>query len=323
MSNNNAIYAGLIYTDSHTCIEPTKMLKFCGKQLQMFNPILTDTMVIEETCADKLSNWKVTFFCGSTFSQTLSFELLKKVYAECKSEFDSYYPEIQEKTKVGLSAKVAIITNVSTDTLDDDCQRASWFVRNSSTLKQEHLKILPSQWRHIDGRGLVLLEKFDGNMHQAKRIILLQMLALAYYQSFQQINERLSEAVDKSDIKEIEELYESATEFSARYYFFNPVQFSRYPTYRAWHDISLAYELNDKYEETLKQIQQVYSIMNYRYERRLEADKETKANLEKEREKTELRYKERQQRAAEKRNYLLAIFGLIISIISLYDVFFK
>ncbi|WP_299068134.1 hypothetical protein [uncultured Psychrobacter sp.] len=128
-------------------------------------------------------------------------------------------PKVNKETVV---ANIALVDGLSkAEDITHICESASKFVCNNKAVTKEHLKNLPSERRYIDGKGLILLKKYSSNtgeVDQPKRQILLLMLAVAYYQAFQQISEELALALalEKSDeVDKIEELYESAARFNA------------------------------------------------------------------------------------------------------------
>lgn len=156
---------------------------------------------------------------------------------------------------------------------------ASQFIRGSGTLDKEQLKELPNEWRSIDGRGLALFGKKSNFVAQAKREIFLVMFGIAYYRALQQINDDLATMLlGKYDIEQLDELYKDASEFNACYYFHNPIEFSRYPTFKAWQDIREAYHLQAKNQEVTSQLVQVHQILSYRQQKQENQISETRNN---------------------------------------------
>ena len=135
------------------------------------------------------------------------------------------------------------------------CEDASHFVRSSKSLKCDSIIEASNGWRHVDGGGLLSINKYTCAKQQ-RRITLLLMLAIAYFRAFQKINEELAEALQSTDdIDKIEKIFSIASKFNARYYFFNPVQVLSYHTYKCWEDIHDSFDLQSKYQETNDQIQ--------------------------------------------------------------------
>lgn len=292
-------YFAIVERQKSRMFDETSWPKFCGKNLKIFNTILTNTLEIEEVYqSDIINNWKVTFFKDSHFSQTLEFKVVQDDFFDKK-------PDVVALSGVDrdvISAKIAIITSSNELKKEHYCKNASWFVRESLTLKQDNLKELPSEWRHVDGRGMVLLEKHN-SLDQPKRKVLLLMLAVAYSQAFQQINEELANALKPpANLENIEELYERAAEFNARYYFFNPVKLTNYPTYNCWQDIREAYQLPVQYSELNEQIEQVHSILSHRKKQKDDIESQSRQQ------KNEKWYKN------------ITLVGLLLSVLGLIEV---
>lgn len=281
-----------------------KWPQFCGKNLKIFNSILTDTLEIEESYKqDGLNDWKVTFFKDSPFSQTLALQTVdeKPLTGTMCSIATS------KVNKESVAANIALVDRLNkAEDITHICESASKFVCNNKAVTKEHLKNLPSERRYIDGKGLILLKKYSSNtgeVDQPKRQILLLMLAVAYYQAFQQISEELALALEKSDeVDKIEELYESAARFNARYYFFNPVKINNYATFTCWQDIRDAYKLQTQYHELNQQIEQVHSILGHRRKQR-----EEKESIERQQE-NESWYKK------------ITVLGLVLSLLGIIEV---
>lgn len=304
--------------DNHLSIENLPS-KFCGQNLNLFNPILKQTLTIADDYDNgAINNWKVTFFNDSIFVQTLEFKVVKTDLFENKDEVKT----ILRKDFNSIVAKVAIITGVDTlESVKEGIRSASWLIRDSLSLKTSDLNQLSNEWRHIDGRGLIVLEKFEG-IKQPKRKILLVMLAVAYYQALQKINEQLAQILQPPiDIKEVEALFAEAAKFNARYYFFNPVQLSSYPTYRCWEDISEAYELSIKYREVNEQMEQVHRILNHQKQKQLKEERQSKLVLKHEEQARIDAERLNQQKRAEKLNFNIAVFGTVLTLFSLIEVF--
>lgn len=254
--------------------------KFCGSNLKIFNSILTDTLEINEEFEStseegnkELSDWKVTFFKDNIFAQTLKLKVVHKGFFDSKPDV----VKISKTDRDSIAAKVALMTNTNEKNNEYNCKNASWFVCGNQAIKHNHLNVLPREWRHIDGNGLIILDKF-GNLDYPKKHILMLMLAIAYTQAFEEISEKLAAALKpiKSEVETIEfdkqamerveyieKLYAQAAEFNARYYFLNPVRINNYPTFQCWQDIREAYQLQTQYHELNEQIDQVYSILSH------------------------------------------------------------
>ena len=281
-----------------------KWPQFCDKNLKIFNSILTDTLEIEEEYKqDGLNDWKVTFFKDSPFSQTLALQTVDE-QSLTGTMCSITTSKVNKETVV---ANIALVDGLSkAEDITHICESASKFVCNNKVVTKEHLKNLPSERRYIDGKGLILLKKYSSNtgeVDQPKRQILLLMLAVAYYQAFQQISEELALALEKSDeVDKIEELYESAARFNARYYFFNPVKINNYATFTCWQDIRDAYKLQTQYHELNQQIEQVHSILGHRRKQR-----EEKESIERQQE-NESWYKN------------ITLLGVFLSVLGLVEV---
>ncbi|WP_386686682.1 hypothetical protein [Lonepinella sp. MS14437] len=277
----------LTISRENTALSTQPHLMLCGENISFLNPILKNSTLIEQS--EDFFTMKVTFFKGSRFSQTLESKVLcsetklfcnKNQLPECK------YPCL---------GKVVIATEIKQ--IDVELiKNISWFIRGSETLKQESLKELPNEWRIIDGRGMALLEKYPQSLKQSCRQLFLVMLGLAYYYALQQINEELSRVLAKSDnTSELDQLYSDASIFNASYYFYNPIEFSRYATFRTWQDVREAYHLEQKNKEITSQLAQVHQILSY-------TEQKNEQILDKLRDKK------------------IAWFGGIISALSLFEV---
>lgn len=147
------------------------------------------------------------------------------------------------------------------------------------------------------------------------------MLAVAYHEAFQQINEKLAEALEyPDDVKKIQDLYAEASIFNARYFFFNPIQLTKYPTYRCWQDFSEAYQLAIRYRETNEQLEQVYRILRYQKQEKDEINKHEQLKLRQEGQHQLEQAKLEQQKNSDKLNFKIAAFGLILSLFGLVEV---
>ena len=166
-------------------------------------------------------------------------------------------------------------------------KNSSWFIRNSDSLDKNEFFHLSNEWRAIDGRGMAIFESF-GTVTNAYRQVFLIMLALAYYRALHKISEELANVLAKPDnIQELDKLYTEAAIFNARYYFDNPIEFSRYPTFCAWEHIREAYHLRDKNNEVTSQLAQVHQILSYTQQKA-------------------------EQSINEKRNWKLGVIGVIL-----------
>ena len=244
---------------------------FCGNNINLFNPILKKTISIqgESESENEYDSWIATFFKDSQYAQTLELEVVDK----------ENYKQIPQDLKKDI-ARIVVITNTDESdegmkTFGDDiekyCEEASQFIRGSNSLKFGNLTQISNGWRHIDGRGLLIVNKYRC-IKQSKRATLLLMLAIGYYQAFQNINEQLAEVLSlPHNVDRVDELFSIASEFDARYYFFNPIQVSNFHTYKCWENIRDAYDLQLKYLETNEQIQQVHLILNHRTQKKEEA----------------------------------------------------
>lgn len=307
-------------------------VSFCGQGIHIFNPILKDTLIIDDRSdcdENQLNSWTVTFFKDSAFSQTLTLDVRAKQLFESLQEARIRGNEVISKVALFLSSE-----DLSEDMISHRCKNASWFLRNSETLTKDCLQLFTNQKRFIDGRGLVLFSD-KADIKEPKRRILLLMLALAYQLAFQQINEELAEALkgfeingkNDAQIERLDNLYAEASLFNARNYFFNPIQLSRYPTYRCWEDFREAFQLPMKYRETNEQIIQVHSILSHQRQKLEDSDRhkevekhrkdQQKAEVERQRlEKVRLE----QQKNSEKLNFKIGVFGLFLSLLGIIEV---
>lgn len=290
---------GIYHLKEAANIAPVEAPRFCDSKLEFFNPIFLKTLGISETHCDGQSlDWKVTFFNGSDYAHTLSVITTSTDILQSKEDVEPTYRNKSEP----LLAKVSLMTSVRDTELDNLCKQASWFIRGSETFTADQLQTLSNGWRQVDGRGMVLFERYN-YLNQPKRLILLLMLAIAYFQAFQAIHEKLANILETHDnLEELEKLYAEAAEFNARFYFANPIQLTRYPTYRAWQDISNAYQLPQKHREVTEQIIQVHQILNHRKQQQL------------------LQEKEAEKKIADKRNYRITMIGVVLSILGLIEV---
>lgn len=285
-----AIFFGKIYSSKDT-VPLQAGCHLCDKQVKFLNPILLSSTSIEQDIQN--STLKVTFFHGSRFSQTLLFRSyqVNELFTNKADLNTTLYSQFGKE-----SSLANLMMTTDTQEIDDLLiKNASWFIRGSETLDKDKLVTLSNEWRAIDGRGMALFEKFDSPT-SLYRLIFLVMLALAYNLALQKMNEKLSSVLIKPDnMQELDTLYIETAIFNARYYFNNPIEFSRYPTFKAWRDISAAYHLNEKNVETISQLTQVHQILSY-----------TKQKEE--------------QHINETRNWKLAIFGVILSVLGIIEV---
>lgn len=267
-----------------------KKLLLCGNEVHLLNPILKETISSEET-VDSL-DLKVTFFSGSRFSQTICCKTIYSNENLFENQADLFNSIRLENNVLG---KVFIAMGVKNDT-ELLIKNTSWFMRNSETLSSQDIIELPNEWRIIDGRGMALWGKLDNFEQQSKREIFLVMLGLAYYKALQQINQELANMLLNSNkIEDLDKLYKEAAEFNACYYFHNPIEFSRYPTFKAWQDIRTAYCLQEKNQEVTSQLTKVHQILSYTQQKQ-------------------------ENRMSEKRNWWLAVFGIFLSLLGLIEV---
>lgn len=287
------IYFGKIYSEKEKVTQKSA-LTLCGKNISLLNPVLLNTTLIEDNFSSR--QFKVTFFQGSRFEQTLSFHtyqtsqlfndkcVLERTLSKQFSEFD----QVNELAKILITEK--------TKQLDDLLvKNGSWFICNSETLSKEKFLALPEGWRAIEGQGAVFLAKYG--IDNAYRQVFLVMLALSYYQALQQMSEELAQvlASPKHHIDELDKLYTEAAIFNARYYFNNPIKFSRYSTFNAWKEIRKVFHLNEKNTELISQLTQVHQILSYTIQKK-------------------------EQCINERRNCGLTIFGIVLSGLGLIEV---
>lgn len=249
-------------------------LSLCGQNVWMLNPILKEQIEVEESVEDDFE-MKISFFTKSRFCQTISCR--KAGFWDVTSDKECIEPPKSGSIVLG---KIAIAVSVQENDIKQGIllQRASKFIRKSETLNEEELKELPNEWRSLDGRGLVLFGK-NCFVAQAKREIFLVMLGLAYYRALQQINDELARMLlENYTIEQLDELYKDASEFNACYYFHNPIEFFRYPTFKAWQDIREAYHLQAKNQEVTSQLVQVHQILSYRQQKKENQISETRNN---------------------------------------------
>lgn len=251
-----------------------EVLLFCGDNIHLFNPILKKTLLIKEDTAYQKGNvvkydgWVATFFKDSKYAQTLELEVVDKNVDQDNPEgYREYLSRvvIVNNTDKSEEGKIAFVEGISFYRED-----ASQFIRGSDSLKAESLTEFSNEWRHVDGRGLLLFNSRE-DLKQPRRATLILMLAIAYFRAFQKINEELAEALESTDdIRKIEDIYSVASKFNARYYFFNPIQVSSYHTYKCWEEIRDAFDLQNKYQETNEQIQQVHQILSHMNQKKQE-----------------------------------------------------
>ena len=310
-----------------------KEVRFCGQGIHIFNPILKDTLIIEDQLNsgnNELNSWTVTFFKDSTFSQTLKLEIKSNQLFKSINEAKVKDEDVISKVALFINSE-----NLSEENVSLRCTNASWFIRGSETFTKDCLQVFSNQKRFIDGRGLVLFSD-KADIKEPKRRVLLLMLVLAYQLAFQQINEELADALDRFDfngkddskIKKLDDLYAEASLFNARNYFFNPIQLSKYPTYKCWEDFREAFQLPMKYRETNEQISQVHSILNHQRQKLEDADRQKEIveyrkeqqKVEEERQKLDEARLE-QQKSTDKLNSRIGMFGLFLSLIGIIEVF--
>lgn len=246
----------------------THQLKFNGQNLNVLAPVLKSSMAIEES-AD-FSKITITFFHDSIFAQTLCYEQLAEydtnhleIYQSDKTAFLDLFPNKQKGfshvSKVVSCYPSCDQSNLCPNKLD--LQFSSWFIRNSFTIKPEDLIETDNQFKLFDGKGLFVFDKYGGAY---QRQILLFMLGFAYSLALQSISNQLSELAYKEDnLKQLNQLYMQAATFNAKYYFHNPILFSRYPTFKDWEYIRNIYQLNEQNQEILTQLSQTHQIISY------------------------------------------------------------
>ncbi|PJG82229.1 hypothetical protein [Caviibacterium pharyngocola] len=284
------IYFGKIYALDEILSLKEKIC-LCEQQIKFLNPILQKTTAVEEDFANL--TLKVTFFHGSRFVRTLCFSSYRAAQLfSSKPEQQQALSEIFGKTD---SLGNIVLTAGAEGLSEALIRNASWFIRSSDTLEQGDFMILPNEWRAIDGRGMALFERF-GKIDHAYRQVFLIMLALAYYDALHQISEELAAMlVEPINVEELDKLYTEAAVFNARYYFDNPVEFSRYALFQAWQDVREAYHLREKNAEVTSQLAQVHQILSYTQQKK-------------------------EQTANEERNLKLAVFGITLSILGIVEV---
>lgn len=315
MSN---IYFAVIEKSVNKINLQEKELIFCGQKVHLFNPILKKTIVIDDKAKptdNEINDWSVTFFKDSKFSQTFKLKVLRKEIFKDSKEV--------KKIKDNDIAKIAIFMNTDTSNSENESlyyKNASWFLRGSETLTEKDFDILPNEKRHIDGRGLALFYN-TLDIKNPKRRMLLLMLAVAYHEAFQQINENLAEVLENTDnVIKIQDLYAEASIFNARYFFFNPIQLTKYPTYKCWQDFSEAYQLSIKYRETNEQLEQVHRILSYQKQEKDEISKREQLKLRQEEQYQLEQAKLEQQKNSDRLNFKIAGFGLILSFFGIIEV---
>ena len=277
------IYFGKIYSlEKHMPL--TNKPSLCKQQIKFLNPLLLQTMFTEDNFEQYAL--KVTFFQGNRFSQTLHFcsyspNKLFDTKEELKAEL---FDKLDRKESLG---SIVIASGVIPLEENLVIKNSSWFIRNSDSLDKNEFFHLSNEWCAIDGRGMAIFESF-GTVTNAYRQVFLIMLALAYYRALHKISEELANVLAKPDnIQELDKLYTEAAIFNARYYFDNPIEFSRYPTFRAWEHIREAYQLRDKNNEVTSQLAQVHQILSYTQQKA-------------------------EQSINEKRNWKLGVIGVIL-----------
>ncbi|WP_301098171.1 hypothetical protein [Otariodibacter sp.] len=251
-------------------------LKLCKKNIGFLNPILKQTTAIQQN--EDFSSMIVTFFYGSRFEKTLCYEELSTL-AELYTSKEILKKDLKITSDNCLS-RIVIATDVKENIDNNLLKNCSWYIRNSETLKVEDFTLQNNEFRSIDGRGMVLLTKYpDDERYQACRGIFLTMLGLAYYLALQQVSEELAFVLkDTNNIEELNKLYTEATVFNARYYFHNPIEFSRYPTFQAWEEVRNTYQLAIKNKEVISQLGQVHGIIS-RIQEKVEQQDNDRKNL--------------------------------------------
>lgn len=285
------IYFGKIYP-AEEGVSILNKPSLCNQQIKFLNPILLQTTAIDESV--KNFELKVTFFQGSRFSQNLHFYSFSQSHLfHSKEELNSVSSE-----KLGIEeslGNVAIALNITPLEEELVIKNLSWFIRNSDTLDKNEFMNLSNECRSIDGRGMAIFEPF-GSIASSYRQVFLIMLALAYYNALHKMSEELATILVKSDnIQELDRLYIEAATFNARYYFDNPIEFSRYPTFRAWETIREAYHLRAKNNEVTSQLARVHQILSYTQQKA-------------------------EQNINEKRNWRLGLIGLVLAGTGLIEV---
>ncbi|QLB12726.1 hypothetical protein EV697_101416 [Bisgaardia hudsonensis] len=286
-----------IYIDKEP-VNLSSELKLSNKNIVFLHSALKQSTAIHHS--DNFSKIKATFFHGSRFEKTLCCEQCLTDICQSKKELNDKLTKQKDVASQNIMSKVTVVENVGDkiDNIDDIIfKNSSWFIRGSESLKREKFLACSNEFRCIDGRGMALLTKYSNkNKEQSSRGIFLVMLALAYYLALQQISEELSLMLnDTKNIEKLDKLYTEAATFNARYYFHNPIAFSRYSTFEFWNDIREVYQLEQKNNEVISQLSQVHQILS-----------DAQQKLE--------------QKKAEKRNYCITILGLFLSLLGVIEV---
>lgn len=283
-----------IYIDKEP-VNLSSELKLSNKNIAFLHSALKQSTAIHHS--DNFSKIKATFFHGSRFEKTLCCQqCLTDVY-QSKKELNDKLAKQKDSVPQNIMSKITVAESVGDNIDDIILKNSSWFIRGSESLKRENFSVCSNEFRYIDGRGMVLLTKYlNKNKEQSSRGIFLVMLALAYYLALQQISEELSLMLNNTkNIEKLDKLYTEAASFNARYYFHNPITFSRYSTFEFWNEIREAYHLEQKNNEVISQLSQVHQILS-----------NTQQKLE--------------QKKAEKRNFYITILGLFLSLLSIVEV---
>ena len=114
-------------------VNEQKWPQFCGKNLKIFNSILTDTLEIEESYKqDGLNDWKVTFFKDSPFSQTLALQTVDE-----QSLTGTVCSITTSKVnKEAVAANIALVDGLNkAEDITHICESASKFVCNTNSKK--------------------------------------------------------------------------------------------------------------------------------------------------------------------------------------------
>jgi hypothetical protein len=244
----------------------TNELKLFGGNFKLLNPILLKSMAIQEISNKDTKIWKVSFFIGSRFVQNLKVIITNELEISDFKEFNRKLMQMIDCSNFkDVLLKVAITSfDKYKNNKSQNILQVSQFIRGSSTLEDNHIKEIDTGFEYFDSYGMFIASNAST---QNYRIVILEMLGLAYRSAMQQISEQLSQVLETNNIEKLNELYADAAKFNAQFYFNQTVAFNNQSTAITWEKINSSLKLQQQNTELTNQITQVHQILTHRHSR--------------------------------------------------------
>lgn len=262
---------------------------------------------------DNSGKWWLHFFIGSDYEIVYLVDFIDITFNHKQgSNKNSYCKEILENNRLARDlqgrelTRLAFLCTQESSEKDEIAEYASLFVRGTKSIKGKDYHQESYHHIHIDGRGLAFIASNSIQYAHFQRHILLLALAHGYIDVTEYFSNKLSKATrytDKDNAEELTTLYAQMAKFNAHFFFHNPVQHQNTGLVSAWNKIDSALGVSKINDELLKQISTIHYILDLQNNTRQQ------------------RAEEKRQKTEDKRNSLIAIFGLIISLIGLIELF--